>query len=67
MDPTEERREAAEKRAAEVLGTKEKADLWLEAPNRALGGATPLSQLHTGAGADAVEAVLTRIEHGIFS
>ncbi len=54
-------------KAEDVLGTREKALHWLEASNRALGGATPLSLLDTDIGTQAAEAVLTRIEFGIFS
>ena len=54
-------------RAINVLGTPEKADEWLVIPNRALGGATPLSMLGTKTGAQAVEDVLGRIEYGVFS
>jgi putative toxin-antitoxin system antitoxin component (TIGR02293 family) len=40
---------------------------WLEEPNRALGGATPLEMLDTDVGAEAVRDVLGRIEDGVFS
>ena len=53
--------------AIEVLGSPEKATQWLERPNRALGGETPLSFLDTDIGARQVEAVLGRIAHGVFS
>ena len=54
-------------KAEDVLGTREKATLWLESPNRALGGATPLSLLDTDIGTQAAEDVLTRIEYGVYS
>lgn len=54
-------------RAVEVLGTLEKAKQWLERPARALGGEPPLSLLDTDIGAHQVEAILGRIEHGVFS
>ena len=54
-------------RATEVLGDSKKAARWLEAPNRALGGATPLSLLDTDIGTQAAEDVLARIEYGVFS
>ena len=54
-------------KAEEVLGTAEKALQWLEAPNRALGGTPPLSLLDTDIGTQAAEAVLARIEYGVFS
>jgi putative toxin-antitoxin system antitoxin component (TIGR02293 family) len=53
--------------AVQVLGSPEQARQWLARPNRALGGETPLSLLDTDLGARQVEAVLGRIEHGIFS
>jgi putative toxin-antitoxin system antitoxin component (TIGR02293 family) len=51
--------------AEDVLGARPKASAWLQAPNRALGGATPLSQLDTDLGAEQVEAVLQRLAHGV--
>lgn len=54
-------------RAEDVLGTREKATLWLESPNRALGGEAPLSLLDTDIGTQAAEDVLTRIEYGVYS
>jgi putative toxin-antitoxin system antitoxin component (TIGR02293 family) len=51
--------------AEEVLGSREKANLWLHTRNRALGGAKPLSQLDTDLGAERVEEVLLRLAHGI--
>jgi len=54
-------------KAEDVLGTWEKASHWLESPNRALGGATPLSLLDTDIGTQAAEDVLTRIEYGVYS
>ena len=53
--------------ATEVLGARDKALRWMEAPNRALAGATPMSLLDTDIGTQAAEAVLTRIEYGVFS
>ncbi len=52
---------------ADVLGSEAKASRWLQAPNRALGGQTPLSLLDTDPGTQQVEEVLGRIEHGVFS
>lgn len=54
-------------KATDVLGEREKAARWLHRQNRALGSRTPLSLLDTELGARQVEAVLTRIEHGVFS
>ena len=53
--------------AEDVLETREKAGRWLQKPNRALGGRTPLSLLDTSPGAELVSDVLDRIEHGSFS
>ncbi|MEZ4294113.1 MAG: antitoxin Xre/MbcA/ParS toxin-binding domain-containing protein [Polyangiaceae bacterium] len=53
--------------AIEVLGTLDKARVWLKTPNRALGGEVPLELLDTEIGARQVEEVLLRIHYGIFS
>jgi len=53
-------------RAGDVLGSAEKAREWLIRPNRALGQVSPLSLLDTDEGARQVEAVLGRIEHGVW-
>ncbi|HVT18184.1 MAG TPA: antitoxin Xre/MbcA/ParS toxin-binding domain-containing protein [Thermoanaerobaculia bacterium] len=53
--------------AVAVLGTEDKASLWLHRPNRALGGEMPLALLDTDLGAREVEQVLGRIEQGIHS
>jgi putative toxin-antitoxin system antitoxin component (TIGR02293 family) len=53
--------------AVEMIGDEEKAVEWLQTPNRALGGATPLDQLDTDPGARAVEDVLGRIAYGAYS
>lgn len=54
-------------RAADVLGSREKARAWIRKPNRALHGEQPLALLDTDIGTQAVDDVLTRIEHGVFS
>lgn len=53
--------------AEDVLGAHENAGRWLQKPNRALGGVTPLSLLDTDLGAEAVATILGRIEHGVYS
>ena len=53
--------------AVEVLGSEEKASRWLHSPNRALGGSRPLEVVDTDLGVREVEAVLGRIEHGVYS
>lgn len=54
-------------RAEEALNDKEKALSWMSRPNRALEGKRPLVLLESDAGTLAVERILGRIEHGIFS
>lgn len=54
-------------RATDVLGDSRKAARWLQAPNRALAGATPISLLDTDIGTQAADDVLGRIEYGVFS
>jgi putative toxin-antitoxin system antitoxin component (TIGR02293 family) len=54
-------------RAEEALGSGKNARSWLATGNRALGGRTPISLLGSDAGTLAVERVLGRIEHGIYS
>jgi putative toxin-antitoxin system antitoxin component (TIGR02293 family) len=51
--------------AEDVLGSQEKANRWLHAANRGLGGVPPLSQLDTDLGAERVEEVLLRLAHGV--
>ena len=53
--------------ATETFGTREKASLWLKAPNRVLEGQVPLELLDTDAGVRSVETVLGRIAWGIYS
>lgn len=53
--------------AAEVLEDTPAAAQWLKAPQRALGGAVPLELAQTDVGTRAVEALLGRMEHGVFT
>jgi len=53
--------------ATSTLGDYAKARRWLLKPNRALGGAVPLTLLDTDIGAGAVFDELGRIEHGVFA
>lgn len=55
------------RRAFDVLEEKEPAKHWMTQPKRALGGLTPLRCCDTEVGAREVEALLGRIEHGVFS
>ena len=50
--------------AKHYLGDAEAASRWLQRPNRALGGDSPLDLLDTELGARAVENVLGRIAYG---
>jgi putative toxin-antitoxin system antitoxin component (TIGR02293 family) len=52
--------------ATEAMGA-EDGIAWLREPNRALGYRIPLEMLHTEIGARQVEAVLMRIQHGVYS
>lgn len=55
------------RKAMDVLEEKEAARRWMTQPKRALGGITPLACCDTEIGAREVEALLGRIEHGVFS
>jgi len=52
--------------AQRVFGDAEIAREWLLAPNPALNHELPLRLLRTGSGANVVEDVLIRIEHGVY-
>jgi putative toxin-antitoxin system antitoxin component (TIGR02293 family) len=52
--------------ATEAMGA-EDGIAWLREPNRALGDRIPLEMLNTEIGARQVEAVLMRIQHGVYS
>lgn len=54
-------------RAAEALEGKTAARSWLAAPAIAFGGECPLDYADTEVGAREVEALLGRLEHGVFS
>lgn len=53
--------------AAEVLEDGPSAARWLKSAQRALGGAVPLELAQTDVGSRAVEALLGRMEHGVFT
>jgi putative toxin-antitoxin system antitoxin component (TIGR02293 family) len=53
-------------RSRDVIGA-DRAAAWLQRPNRALAGLTPLSLLDTDVGAQEVEDVLGRIEYGVYT
>jgi len=53
--------------AMEVLEEDQFAALWLKSPQRALGGGVPLELAQTDVGSRAVEALLGRMEHGVYT
>jgi putative toxin-antitoxin system antitoxin component (TIGR02293 family) len=53
--------------AIAVFDDEQKAAQWLRRSNRALNQKTPIELLGTDSGARLVEAVLARIEHGVYS
>jgi len=53
--------------AAAVLEDDEAAVRWLRSPQEALGGAVPLELAATDVGTRAVEALLGRMEHGVYT
>jgi len=52
-------------RAGEVFANRQKALRWLQSPNPALGGISPLAAAETDAGYRKVEDILGRIEYGV--
>lgn len=54
-------------RAAQVLGTTEKAAQWLKSRPRVLAGKTPLECMETWLGIRQVEGILWRIQDGVYS
>jgi putative toxin-antitoxin system antitoxin component (TIGR02293 family) len=55
------------RKAQDVLEDPAAARRWMTQPKRALGGLTPLHACDTELGARETEALLGRIEHGVFS
>jgi putative toxin-antitoxin system antitoxin component (TIGR02293 family) len=53
--------------ASEVLEDEREAARWLKSSQPALGGAVPLELAQTDVGSRAVEALLGRMEHGVFT
>jgi putative toxin-antitoxin system antitoxin component (TIGR02293 family) len=53
--------------ARETFGDAQFAAKWLSLPNPALAGSAPLELAESAAGAREVEALLTRIAHGVYS
>ena len=54
-------------RVLQIFGSAEKASRWLRTPLSELNDRTPEDVLVAGLGLDAVEAILDRIEYGVFS
>ncbi len=54
-------------RAAHILGSHEDAVAWLRHSNITLGNKTPLDLMDTPLGEERVHALLSRIEHGVYS
>lgn len=65
--PTLDRYKRILARAENVLGNRDNAMEWLRSRPIALGGAMPLDLLETEEGAQKVEDLLGRIEHGVVS
>lgn len=53
--------------AEDVFESREDAIEWLNSEQYGLGGAVPINMLQTDAGSREVEALLIRIEYGVFS
>ena len=53
-------------KALEVFEDEEAAEKWLKEPVRGLGGVIPLEYAKTELGAQEIEKLLIRIEHGVF-
>ena len=56
-----------QRRAIEVLGDQEAAQIWLKSPIKGLGNKIPLECARTESGKKEVEDLLNRIEAGVFS
>ena len=54
-------------RAIDILGSQEDAVAWMRHPNPTLGNKTPLDDVDTPLGEERVHALLSRIEHGVYS
>lgn len=53
--------------ARRTFGSDQAASAWLREANRALGGAPPLDLLQTEFGAEQVDTILGRLDHGLIS
>ena len=53
--------------AKDLIGSPAQVRVWLEAPNRSLGGEAPFDLLVSPSGAEAVHDVLLRMRYGVFA
>ena len=51
----------------DIFGSRNKVNLWMETPNKALGQKKPVELLSSSYGVQMIHEVLGRIEHGIYS
>lgn len=54
-------------RAADILGTREEAEAWMNRPAIGLDQRKPIDLLASAVGVEAVEDYLTRIEYGVYT
>ncbi len=54
-------------RATDILGSKEEAEAWMNAPALGLDQRKPIDLLATAVGLEAIEDYLTRIEYGVYA
>lgn len=62
-----DRRREVEDHAVQVFGDAAIARDWMDSPNGALGSQRPRKLLRSAEGAEQVDVILGRIEHGIIS
>jgi putative toxin-antitoxin system antitoxin component (TIGR02293 family) len=54
-------------KATDVLGSQQAAEAWMDAPSMALDQRRPIDLMATTAGAALVEALLDRLDHGVYT
>lgn len=54
-------------RAAEIFGSQEEAEAWMNRPAIGLDQRRPIDLMSTSAGVEAVEDYLTRVEYGVYA
>jgi putative toxin-antitoxin system antitoxin component (TIGR02293 family) len=68
MKPMHARLAALYRKAVELFeGNTSAAIKWLQSPNKALGNVSPLELAESKKGARAVEDLIGRLEHGVYS